>query len=97
MALAITRPVVDTTSGGVLIATNTTAAGEGDFGTRRALIKNPTATASVFLGPSGVSTATGFQWDVADGPLEVELEPGESLYGIVAATAQTLHVLAQGR
>jgi len=97
MAFAITRPAVDTTSGGVLIAQNTTSSGEADFGTKRALIKNLTGTASVFLGPQGVTTANGFQWDVADGPLEVELEPGEAIYGIVAATPQTLHVLAQGR
>lgn len=80
-----------------MLATNTTDAREGDWGNRRALLKNLTGTASVFLGPQGVTTATGFQWDPADGPLEIELEGGESIYGIVAAVTQTLHVLAQGR
>jgi hypothetical protein len=98
MAITVTQPVVDTTLGGVLIASNSAGdPGEGDYRSRKFLLKNATQTASVFLGPSGVTTANGFQWDPADGPLEVELEPGESLYGIVAVTSQTIHALRQGR
>lgn len=98
MAVTVTQPSVATTAGGTLVAQNTAAdPGEGDYRTRKFLLKNFTATATVFLGPSGLTTANGFAWAVSDGPLEVELEPGEALYGIVATTAQTVHVLSQGR
>lgn len=98
MAIVVTQPVADTTVGGVVIASNgATDPGEGDYRSRTFLLKNVTASATVFLGASGVATGTGFAWAAADGPLEVELEPGESLYGIVASTPQTIHVLRQGR
>lgn len=98
MAIVVTQPLVDTTVGGVLLAQNAaTDPGEGDYRSRKFLLKNITGTATVFVGPSGVTTGTGFAWAVSDGPLEVELEPGESLYGIVASTSQTVHVLRQGR
>lgn len=96
MAIVASRPAILTTE--VLIASNAaTDAGEADARTRRYVVKNVTGTAAVFLGPSGVTTSNGFQWDIADGPLTVDLEPGESLYGIVASTTQTLHVLQGGR
>lgn len=89
---------VPITTAATLIASNvrTEAA---DWATRSFLVKNLTATASVFLnGANTVTAATpAFQWDAADGPLSVDLEPGEELYGIVAVTTQTVHVLRQGR
>ena len=102
MALVVTRPSVTTTA--TLIAENTTSAtvdkpteGGADYFLVRFRVKNLTGTASIYLGPSGVTTANGFEWAVADGMLEFELEPGESLYGIVAATTQTVHAIKQGR
>lgn len=68
----------------------------GEWATRQFLLKNKTGTAPVFLGAANVSTSNGFEWAPTDGPLDIELEPGESLYG-VADTQQTIHVLAQGR
>ena len=96
MAVATSRPAVATTAGGTLIYSNAEAS-SGDEYAVKVLLKNVTGTASVYLGPSGVTTATGFEWAPADGPLTWELEPGESLYGIVAATQQTVHVLKAGR
>lgn len=96
MAVATSRPAVATTAGGTAIYSNAETSSGDEFGVKL-LLKNVTGTASVFLGPSGVTTANGFEWAVADGPLEIELEPGESLYGVVAATQQTVHVLKQGR
>jgi hypothetical protein len=61
------------------------------------VLKNITATASVFLGDPGVTAANGFEWAPADGPLSIDLEPGEKLYGIVAVTQQALHALQAGR
>lgn len=99
MALAASRPTVDTTSGGVKLAENAAAAtgGGDDWASKRFLLKNLTATAAIFLGPSGVTAANGFQWDPGDGPLEFELEPGEAIYGIVSSASQVVHSLGQGR
>jgi hypothetical protein len=92
----VSRPAVTSTA--TLIAQNPrTSTSEGDFSSLRFIIKNITASASIFLGGSNVTTGNGFQWDVADGALEIELEPGEALYGIVASASQTLHVLQSGR
>jgi hypothetical protein len=97
MAVVATRPSVTTTA--TLIAQNTSAdPGESnEYRNWRFLIKNFTASADVFLGPTGVTAGTGFQWASGDGPLAIELEPGESLYGIVTGTTQVLHVLKVGR
>ena len=95
MAFAATRPAVTTSA--TKIAENTsTHASDGEAVSF--LVKNATGTAAVFLGADNtVAAANGFQWDTADGSLSVDLEPGEQLWGIVAATTQTLHVLKQGR
>lgn len=95
MPITATRPVAGVAE--TLLCELSADAGPSDDTTRRFLLRNATGTASVFLGPAGVTAANGFEWAVADGPIEVELEPGEKLYGIVAAAAQTLHVLGQGR
>lgn len=98
MAITASRP--DVTTAATLIAQNTAGdPGEGDYRSARFVIKNVTSTASLFLGPSGVTSSTGVQWDPADGSLSFELEPGESLYAILASAqpTQTLHVLKGGR
>lgn len=97
MAVAATR--VDVTSTATSVASVT--AGEtieaADYKARRYLIKNKTGTASVFIGGSGLTTGNGFEWEVGDGALTVDLEAGETLYAIVATGTQTLHVLQVGR
>jgi hypothetical protein len=101
MAIVSTRPAVLTTA--TLIASNVLADAASiqeshDYAVRSFLVKNFTGTASVFIGGSDVTAASpAFEWTTTDGPLTVDLEPGEELYGIVAATTQTLHVLRQGR
>ena len=95
MAITASRPVAGTTV--TLLCEVSADAGPKDESARRFRLKNLTATASVFLGPAGVTTANGYEWTTAEGPLERVLEPGESLYGIVAATPQTLHALGGGR
>lgn len=96
--MVATRATAGTTA--TLLVENTKpsrSADESDWGALKARLQNLTGTASVFLGPAGVTTANGYEWTTAEGPLEVDLEPGEALYGIVAALAQTVHVLGQGR
>lgn len=94
MSVVASRPSVTTSA--TKIAENTSG-DTSDVSNLSFVVKNITGTAAIFLGPSGVTTSSGFQWDVADGPLAIDLEPGESLYGIVASTSQTCHVLGAGR
>lgn len=58
------------------------------------LVRNRGA-ASVFLGGAAVTTAAGFEL-LADESLPVELDPGESLYGVCAAGTVACHVLEVG-
>lgn len=93
MATAASRVSVTTSA----TAVATLATGGADIDARSFLLSNATATESVFVGPSGVTTANGFEWKTTHPPLSITLEPGESLYGIVATNAQTVHVLSTGR
>lgn len=61
------------------------------------MVTVPAAGQTVFLGGSGVTTATGYP--VATGtslPWPVALSVGEALYGIVAGTTQVVNVLRTG-
>jgi hypothetical protein len=98
--MAVTPTRVTVSSAAILIAENTSSSGggEGDYRNWRFLVKNITGTDAIYLGGPGVTTGTGFRWDVADGPLsDFELEPGEQLFGISAGADQTVHVLREGR
>ena len=59
------------------------------------LFRNKHATASVFLGPSTVTTANGFELAAGEA-VSVDLRGGEILYGIVATGTATVHVLRAG-
>ena len=99
MAVAATRVTVPADGSVVALASNSTSASEGDFRNRKVVLKNLTASAAIFLGGSGLTTGNGFQWDVTDGTLSWELEPGETLYGVTPSgtVAQVIHVLSGGR
>lgn len=45
--------------------------------------------ASVYLGPAGVTTSTGYELENRSG-IELVLEPGESLYGVVATGTEVV-------
>lgn len=98
MAVLATRPTV-TPAVGLIVGNTTTGTEQGDYRNRTITLKNVTGSATVYLGPAGVTAATGFAWDPIDGPMDWTLEPGEELYGILAANAatQTIHVLQGGR
>jgi hypothetical protein len=53
------------------------------------------ATATVFVGPSGVTTATGYPL-LANGTMNISLHLDEALYGIVASTASVVSFVASG-
>lgn len=97
MAVIASRVTVGTSATKIAENTSSSGGGEGDYRNRLFLLKNVTASEDIFVGGDGVTTGAGFLWAVVDGGLEIELEPGESLYGIVATTGQTVHVLEQGR
>jgi hypothetical protein len=101
MAITPTRPAVTTAATLIAANTNTDETASKpvhDWATRSFLLKNMTGTASVFVGAGDVTAAPpAFEWAVADGWMNIDLEPGEELWGIVAVTTQTLHVLRQGR
>ena len=59
------------------------------------LIRNRDASASVFLGASGVTTGTGYEL-LAGESLPLDMGRGESLYGICAAGTVSCHVLEVG-
>lgn len=93
---SVTRPSVTTSA--VLLASVPGGSGIDDYNTLSVVLKNVTGSAAIFLGGDNtVTTSTGFQWDVADGPLAIDLEPGESLYGIVVSVTQVVHVMKAGR
>lgn len=52
----------------------------------------PTGGATVFVGPIGVATGTGLHIPAAT-TRDVQLWPGDALYGIVASSTQAVSVL----
>lgn len=61
-------------------------------GTGRVLVRNP-STVSVYVGPAGVTTGTGFEI-VAGDSLGINLSYGDTLYGIVAASTQVVYTIS---
>ena len=59
------------------------------------LVRNRDASASVYIGASNVTTATGYEL-LAGESLPVDLDPGEDIYAICAASTVTCHVLEVG-
>lgn len=63
------------------------------------LIRNETGTATVYLEVDQAATATnGFPWKASDSSIEIVLECGQTLYGIVANAGadQELRILRSG-
>lgn len=58
----------------------------------RVLVRNP-STVSVYVGAAAVTTATGFEVAPGDA-VGLNVLPGDTVYGIVAAATQVVHVLS---
>jgi hypothetical protein len=59
-------------------------------------VQNPTGGATVYLGGEGVTT-TAYGVELAAGAaFTIEMQDGEKLYGVVAASTQTVNVIRQG-
>lgn len=75
----------------VTVAATATVIFTARGGVSKVLIRNPTAV-SVYIGGSGVTTATGFEIAAGDA-VSVALEKQEAIYGIVASGTAIVHVL----
>lgn len=82
-AVVINRVTVATTA--TLIYTAPLA------GNSRVLVRNPSAV-SVYVGPAGVLTTTGFEIAAGDS-LGINLSYGDALYGVVAAATQVVYTI----
>ena len=89
MAVSAAAVSVGTTAT-LLSVTETDYVGGASFA-----VKVPSGGATVYVGASGVTTATGFPLAAGD-TLQVDVDKGESLYGVVAAGTQSVSVLRQG-
>lgn len=84
-ASAVTAPRVTVATTATLIYTAPLA------GMGRVLIRNPGAV-SVYVGPSTVTTANGFEIAAGDS-LGINLSYGDTIYGIVAAATQVVYTI----
>ena len=84
MTVTAGQVTLDTTAGGVEVYTNDTGS------VRKIVVHVPTGGQSVFLGPSGVATTTGLEVEAGTDMTQMQLLPGDALYGIVAATTQAV-------
>lgn len=58
----------------------------------KVLIRSTAASASVFVGPSTVSTTTGLAVAAGDA-VSTPLDPFATVWGVVAASSETIHYL----
>lgn len=89
MAVAASQKTVAAT------ATLLTTAPTDNVSGSSVLACNRHASVVSYVGPSDVTTSTGFKLGVGDS-IAVDLAPGEALYGIVASGTGTVHVLEAG-
>lgn len=78
---------VTVTTSATLIYTAPAAGARG-----RVLVRNPSSV-SVYVGDASVTTANGFEIAAGDA-VTINLDLGDSLYGIVAAATQVVHTIS---
>lgn len=76
----------------VSVGTTATLVVDADNQNRTVLL-HALSNTGVYYGASNVTTSTGFLHEKDDGPLEVFVPIGETLYGIVASGTETVSVL----
>lgn len=94
MAIVPTRATADNPA--QVLVENPHGSDSGDYRNTHHVLKNVTATAPIFLGGPNVSDVDGFEWQASDGAFDLDLEPGEQLYGY-ASVEQDVQVLSGGR
>ena len=99
MAITSGAVAVDTTVGGKVIVPVANAnfpQSQGDYQlTNRDVFLSNGSGATVYLGPQGVTTSTGYPM-AASTTLQIRLHLDEGIYGIVASTGSTVSFLASG-
>ena len=60
------------------------------------LVQNPSGGANVFLGGAGVTTTSYGYLITAGSAFAIDLQNGESLFGVVASSTQNVSVIRQG-
>jgi hypothetical protein len=60
------------------------------------LVQNPSGGVNVFLGGAGVTSASYGYLLVAGSAFAIDLQAGESLFGVVASSTQSVSVIRQG-
>lgn len=93
MAVEHTRVSVGTSATAVYAHPKASDSSSGDFTQKYVTL---TCVADYVVGGAGVTAATGFRI-AAGGAFSVALEPGETLYAVVASGSQTVDVIANGR
>jgi hypothetical protein len=76
-------------------ATLLSATGAGRDG-QTVLVQNPTNGQSVYIGGTGVTTASYGFLLLAGTAFAIDLQDGESIYGVVASSTQAVGVIRQG-
>lgn len=56
------------------------------------IVKNTTATATIYLGDKNVTAGDGYPWEAGDGPLSADVSAG-ALFALSAGATQTVRVL----
>lgn len=90
MAIAARRVSVEVTATRL-----DTVADDADSISGQSILVRNKGTVSVYIGPSNVTTATGFELAVGESA-SFEASVGDALYGIAASGGQTVHVLETG-
>jgi hypothetical protein len=99
VAVATSRATVGVAA--AVLVENTVNASASDNATRSYLLIPQVDVGTVVLGPPGgggaLTTANGARWNLASGPLSIDLEPGEQLTAIVASGTVAVDIVSAGR
>lgn len=90
MAVTSAQVSVGTTAT-LLTSTTDTDANPGN----EIIVANPVGGTDTYLGGPGVTTGTGLLL-TGGSSIALQVNPGDALYGVVAASTNTLHVLRNG-
>lgn len=89
--MALSHGIVSVTTAATLLST----ASAGRDG-QTVLVQNPSGGANVYLGGTGVTSASYGYLLVAGSAFAIDLQAGESLFGVVASSTQSVSVIRQG-
>jgi len=95
VALLLAAPAAAVVINRVTVATTETLIYTAPVGGATVIVRNP-GTVSVYLGPTGVLTTTGFELAAGDA-MSIPMGSGDTLYGIVASGTNVVHTMEPRR